>query len=453
MAKEYTVRCKNLDNEGRGEVLFNGSTFSVAGLLPGEKCTMSLVYGKKETGAKVTKILEPSALRTEPACRAFSSCGGCSLMHMKYEAELEFKQNKINSLFAEYNAEILPVIGMQNPLNYRHKIYTAFDVKRNGKHHEIIAGLYEENTRKVVKVKNCLIQNKTANHIIKTIVDTMNMTHTFPYNPETGKGTLRHVYMRVSKSTGKVMVVLVTGTEMFRTAKQFVLELTGKHPEIETVIHNVNSKKTGMVLGEKSRVLFGPGFITDTISGITFKIFEKTFYQVNPVQVEKLYEEALEMAELSEKDSVLDAYCGIGTISLLAAKKAGKVTGVEINPDSVRAAKENAEFNKLENVSFFAADASDFLQKGMAKRENPASYDVVMLDPPRSGAEPEFLTSLILSSPKKIVYVSCNPDTLKRDINILVKGGYRVQKVRPVDMFPHTSHVETVCLLSKKCPV
>lgn len=371
-------------------------------------------------------------------------------MHMKYESELEFKQKKIESLFSEYNAEILPIIGMQNPLNYRHKIYTAFDVKRNGRHHEIISGLYEENTRKVVKVKNCLIQNKTANHIIKTIVDTMNMTHTFPYNPETGKGTLRHVYMRVSRATGKVMVVLVTGTEMFRTAKQFVMELTAKHPEIETVIHNVNTKKTGMVLGENSKVLFGPGYITDTISGITFKIFEKTFYQVNPVQTEKLYGEALKMADISKKDTVLDAYCGIGTISLLAAQKAGKVTGVEINAESVRAAKENAALNKINNVSFIAADAAEFLQRAAAKRENPESYDVVLLDPPRSGAEPEFLTSLILAAPKKIIYVSCSPDTLKRDIDILVKGGYRVHAVRPVDMFPRSGHVETVVLMSRK---
>ncbi|MCQ2537112.1 MAG: 23S rRNA (uracil(1939)-C(5))-methyltransferase RlmD [Lachnospiraceae bacterium] len=447
MAKTYTVRCKELSDNGDGVVIFNNKKFDVPGVLPGEKCDIELVYRKGETKAdskaRLVKVLEPSADRVNPGCRLFGKCGACSLLHMKYEDELEFKQEKVKKLFAGLGIQQLPIIGSDKPEHYRNKVYAAFDfVKERGKV-KIVAGMYNEGTHSVTGTADCLLQNSMANSIIKTVIEAMRETGTRVYDEDTKTGTLRHCYIRVSKKTGKVMLVLVTGTPEFTAKKHFVDILTKKHPCISTIIHNVNTKKTSMVLGEKDTVIFGPGYIEDQLCGVNFRISPHSFYQVNPVQTEKLYKTAIEFAKLNQLDTVLDAYCGIGTIALSVADKCAKVIGVELNKDAVADAIKNAELNEAESVLFYEGDAGEYM------KECEESPDVVFMDPPRSGSSKEFIDALIEAGPKKIVYISCNPVTQVRDVRMLVNGGYKAVKMQAVDMFSRTPEVENIVLLEK----
>lgn len=447
MAKTYTVRCKELNENGEGIVIFNNKKFDVPGVLPGEKCDIELVYKKGETKAeskaRLVKILESSPDREKVACPLFGKCGACSLLHVKYEDELKFKQKKVADLFKDINVQQLPIIGSEKPEHYRNKVYAAFDfVKDKGKT-RIVAGMYNEGTHSVTGTADCLLQHSTANAIVKTIIDVMRVTGTKAYDEDTKTGTLRHCYIRVSEKTGKVMLVLVTGTPEFTTKKFFVDTLTKKHPCISTIIHNVNSKKTSMVLGDKDTVLYGPGFIEDKLCGVNFKISPHSFYQVNPKQTEKLYKTAIDFAGLKPLDNVLDAYCGIGTIALSAADKCARVTGVELNKDAVRDAAVNAALNQVESAVFIEGDAGEFM---VECEEKP---DVVFMDPPRSGSSEVFLKALIEAEPKKIVYVSCNPVTQVRDVRMLVKNGYKAVKMQAVDMFSRTPEVENIILLER----
>ncbi len=446
MSKQYTVRCKELLPSGNGLVTFNNSKFEVSGVLPGEKCNIELVHKKEETGARVTEIIEPSKDRIPVRCPAYDRCGGCNMLHMAYETEISFKEEKIKKLYQDINVTQLPIIKNDNPEHYRNKIYATFGFEKRGRGDiRQIAGMFEENTRKVVHCTDCLIQNSIANSIIKTVLDVMRITGTRSYDPDTRTGVLRHVYIRVAQKTGKVMLVLVTGVPEFKDKTRFVQTLTKKHPCIETIIHNVNPGKTGMILGNKDTVIYGKGFIFDELCGCTFKISPKSFYQVNPRQTEKLYKTAVDLADLKPSDTVIDAYSGIGTISLMAAKKAGKVIGIEVNPDAVKDAIENAKINDATNVEFLKGDAGDFL----LETSNSTNPDVIFMDPPRSGSDEKFLEAVCKASPSRIVYISCNPETQVRDVKYLMEHGYAPKTLQPVDMFSRTGHVETVALLSK----
>ncbi len=448
MGKTYRVGCKALDEYGRGRVTFNNKPFDVPYLLPGEKGTIELVYKAKETTARLVEVDTASKDRVKPECPVYESCGGCQLMHMKYEAQLAWKQQRIEELFPEEKEKglIRPIISMEQPYDYRYKVYASFSTGKRG---ELIAGIYEEDSHKVVKTDNCRIQNALANRIIKAIVEMMKKTKTPAYNEDRGTGVLRHVYIRVGEKTGQVMVVLVTGSEEFREKNKFVQELKRQFPEITTIIHNVNGGKTSMVLGKKETVLFGSGTMEDELCGCRFEISSQSFYQVNPVQTEKLYNTAVDMAGLSGKEIVLDAYCGIGTISLVAAKKAKEVLGVEVNKTAISDAVKNAKKNHCTNARFVAADAGEFMVK-LAQEAAPSEKpEVVFLDPPRSGSDQKFLSSLVKLSPKKVVYISCNPVTQKRDVDYLKKQGYEVKAVQAVDCFCHTWHVENIILLQK----
>ncbi len=446
MAKQYTVRCKELLPSGDGLVIFNNSKFEVSGVLPGEKCTIELVYKKEGTGARLVEILEPSKDRIAIRCPVYDRCGGCNLLHMDYDTEVAFKEEKVRKLYQDLNAAQLPIIRNEAPEHYRNKIYATFSFEKRGRGDiRQIAGMFEENTRRVVNCTDCLIQNSIANAIIKTILDLMRLTGTRSYDPDTKTGVLRHAYIRVAQKTGKVMLVLVTGCPEFKDKTRFVQTLTKKHPCIETIIHNVNPGKTGMILGNKDNVIFGKGYITDELCGCTFKISPRSFYQVNPKQTEKLYTEAINLAEIKPTDVVIDAYSGIGTISLVAARKAGRVVGIEVNPDAVRDAKENAKINDITNVEFLLGDAGDYLEKE-GEKVNP---DVIFMDPPRSGSDEKFLSAVCKTAPSRIVYISCNPETQVRDIKYLEQHGYKAETIRPVDMFSRTGHVETVALMSK----
>ncbi len=447
MGKKYRVGCKGLDEFGKGRIVFNNRPFSVPYMLPGEKGEIELVFHAKETGAKLVSLDKTSEERVAPGCSVYESCGGCQVMHLNYQAQLAWKQQKIEELFPEEKARgvIAPIVSMEEPWNYRHKIYASFS---NGRKGEVIAGIYEENSHRVVKTEQCRIQHPLANEMIACIAGIMRKKHIPAYNEDQGKGVLRHVYIRIGEKTGQVMVVLVTGSREFKEKNIFVEELRKKFPQITTIIHNINSAKTSMVLGKKETVLYGSGTIEDELCGLKFEISSQSFYQVNPVQTEKLYKTAVEFAGLTGTETVLDAYCGIGTISMVAAQKAKEVVGVELNEAACIDAGKNARKNDCRKVRFVAADASDYMVQ-LASDKTAVKPEVVFMDPPRGGSDARFINSVAKLAPKKVVYISCNPVTQKADIELFKKKGYRVVKMQAVDCFCHTWHVECVVLMSR----
>lgn len=376
-------------------------------------------------------------------CPVAKKCGGCQYQGWPYEKQLREKEIKVKSLFKGI-CPVHPIQGMEKPYHYRNKVHAVFDRDRKG---NPISGVYEMGSHRVVPVESCLIEDEKADEIIGTIRGMLKSFKIRTYDEDTGYGLLRHVLVKRGFSTGEIMVVLVTASPVFPSKNNFVKALRAKHPEITTIIQNVNGRGTSAVLGNQEHVLYGKGYIEDVLMGLRFRISAKSFYQINPVQTAVLYGKAMELAALSKKETVIDAYCGIGTIGLIAAKNAREVIGVELNKDAVRDAIGNARGNHIENARFFAADAGEFLVD-MANQGMHA--DVVFMDPPRSGSTEVFLDSVAKLSPKRIVYISCNPETQTRDIRYLLKKGYRPQGIWTVDMFPMTDEIETVCLLSNR---
>lgn len=376
-------------------------------------------------------------------CKITKKCGGCQFQGMAYQEQLKRKQKQEEKLLGRF-CKVNPIIGMDQPYYYRNKVHAVFGRDRKG---NIISGTYREGTHQVVAVEDCLIEDEKSQEIIRTIRGMLKSFKMKTYDEDTGYGLLRHVLVRRGFTTGEIMVVLVLGSPILPSKNNFVKALRKEHPEITTVVLNVNDKKTSMVLGEKEKTIYGPGYIRDVLCGCTFRISPKSFYQVNPVQTEVLYQTAIRFADLSGKETVIDAYCGIGTIGLIAAKHAKKVIGVELNQDAVRDARMNAKENSITNVRIYQGDAGRFMVE-MAEEKQKA--DVVFMDPPRAGSDERFLSSVVRLAPKKVVYVSCNPQTLARDLKYLVKQGYEVRKIQPVDMFPFCDHCETVCFLTRK---
>ena len=376
-------------------------------------------------------------------CTVSKKCGSCQYQGISYKEQLAVKQKKMNKLLKKF-ANVKPIIGMENPFYYRNKVHAVFDRDRKG---NIICGTYESKTHKVVPVEECLIEDKISQEIIRTIRDMLKSFKIKTYDEDTGYGLLRHVLVRRGFSTGEIMVVLVAASPIFPSKNNFVKALRKKYPQITTVVLNVNDKKTSMVLGERDIVLYGKGFIRDNLCGCSFRISPQSFYQVNPVQTEILYKTAIEYAGLGRKETVIDASCGIGTIGLVAAGKATNVIGVELNPDAVHDAKINARENKITNTRFYQGDAGEFMEK-MAEEGERA--DVVFMDPPRTGSDKKFMSSVIKLAPSRIVYISCGPESLARDLEYFTEHGYTVRKIQPVDMFSFTDHCENVVLLRRK---
>ncbi len=377
-------------------------------------------------------------------CPVYRKCGGCQLQNLDYQRQLRWKQDRCEKLLGEFG-KIEPILGMEQPYHYRNKVQAAF--ARDRRSGRILSGVYQSSTHRIVPVDSCLTEDETADAIIVSIRKLLKAFKLTAYDEVAGRGFLRHVLVKRGFCTGEIMVVLVTGTPVFTAKKHFVQVLLTLHPEITTIIQNVNDKYTSMVLGQSEKVLYGPGTITDVLCGCKFRISSKSFYQINPVQTEALYGKAMEFAGPTGKEKVLDAYCGIGTIGIIAAKRgAGEVTGVEVNRDAVKDAIANARENKVKNIYFHCADAGEFMEEMAAEGER---CGVVFMDPPRAGASGEFLRALCSMGPERVVYISCNPETLARDLKYLRANHYRVEKIQPVDMFPHTQHIETVCLLSK----
>ena len=387
-----------------------------------------------------------SNLKTNPgACLLAKKCGGCQLQNMTYPRQLKWKQARSEILLKKYG-KVKKIIGMENPYHYRNKVQAAFGRTRSGK---IISGVYQSGSHRIVNVDSCMTEDETADRII---VDIRNLLPSFKilvYDEDKGTGFLRHVLVKRGFSSGEVMVVIVGASSYFPMKKKFAKKLLEIHPEITTIILNINPKDTNLVLGETEEILYGKGYIEDTLCGLNFAVSAKSFYQINPVQCEKLYGKAMKYARLDRNTTVIDAYCGIGTIGLVASRYAGNVIGVELNPDAVRDAVSNAKRNGADNARFYCADAGEFME---AMAEEGESADVVFMDPPRSGSSRKFIASMLKMKPERIVYISCNPETLARDLRYITAGGYKVEEITPVDMFPHTNHIETVVLLSQQKP-
>ncbi len=374
-------------------------------------------------------------------CPYRKKCGGCQLQNLPYNRQLSFKQVKVIKLLGRYH-HVSEIIGMENPYHYRNKVQAAFGQRKG----EIISGVYQSSTHNIVSVDSCMIEDQKADEIIVTIRKLLKSFKLTAFNDITMKGFLRHVLIKRGFSSGQIMVVLVTATSDFPKESQFVNALISRHPEITTIVQNTNNKRTSLVLGEKSRILFGNGYIEENLCSLRFKISPKAFYQINPTQTEVLYGKAMEFANFNGTEKVLDAYCGTGTIGLIASKSAKNVIGVELNPDAVQDALDNAKLNGVENIEFFCDDAGKYMVRAARRGER---FDVVIMDPPRAGASLEFLRSLVVLAPEKVVYISCNPETQARDLSFLTRKGYKVRRIQPVDMFPHTEHVETVALLEQ----
>ena len=396
-----------------------------------------------EKDNKDKKIKPHMESKSNNVCPYAKKCGSCSFQGVSYEQQLATKQKEIKKLLGSYG-KISPIIGMKNPYHYRNKVHAVFGRLRNG---TVVSGVYQAGTHKIVDIEACQIEDEISSKIIRDIHGLLRSFRIKTYDEDTGYGLLRHVLIRRGFTSGEVMVVLVLGSPILPSKNNFVKALRKLHPEITTVVINVNDKKTSMVLGERNITVYGKGYIEDTLCGCTFCISPSSFYQVNPIQTEILYKTAMEFAGLSGQERVVDAYSGIGTIGIVAAKQAKEVICVELNPEAVRDARTNAKRNELKNVSFYQKDAGEFLVQMASQGEK---VDVVFMDPPRSGSDEAFLSSVATMAPKKVVYISCNPQTQARDLKYLTKKGYRVEQIQPVDMFPFTEHVETVCLLSKK---
>lgn len=375
-------------------------------------------------------------------CPVQKKCGGCQLLEVPYGEQLRQKQKQVEKLLGPY-CKVEKILGMEEPFHYRNKVHAVFGHRKDG---TVISGTYQEGTHFIVPVDECMIEDPKADAIIRDIRDLLKSFKIKTYNEDTGYGLFRHALIRTGFHSGEVMVVLVLGSPILPSKNNFVKALRKLHPEITTIVLNVNSQKTSMILGEKETVLYGKGYIEDTLCGLTFRISSKSFYQVNPRQTEVLYSKAIQLAGLTGRERMIDAYCGIGTIGLIASSQAGEVIGVEQNPDAVKDAISNAKRNGVKNIRFYRNDAGKFMTELAQASE---TVDVVFMDPPRAGSDEAFLTSLVTLRPKKVVYISCNPVTLERDLKFLTKRGYQAKVACPVDMFPMCSNIESICLLER----
>ena len=434
----------DLSSEGKGVVKYHNDIIFVDGLFPNEEADIEIMYHRAGVYfGKVKKLYNLSEDRIQPRCKICTSCGGCQYQQLNYQAQLKYKTKRVKEALtriAKVKTKVLPCLGMDDPYNYRNKIQVPFNKDKNGK---VKFGFYKENSHIIMPIKECAIEDKRAAPIlwdIKLLLEEMNIP---VYNEDSGKGILRYVLIRTSHHYKELMVVLVTTVLNFPGQRNFINELVNRHPEITTIVENVNNRHTNVILGNQEKVLFGPGHIKDDILGLTFEISASSFFQVNPVQVEKLYSSALNLIDFNKKETVLDAYSGVGTIGLIAAKNAKKVISVEINKSAHKNAVENAKRNGVDNIEFVCADAGEYISK------SNEDIDVLIMDPPRSGSDERFLSTVMDKRIKKIIYISCNPETLARDISYL-SPLYEVDYAQPVDMFPMTAHVETVVELYRK---
>lgn len=396
---------------------------------------------KKTTDREIKSNDHGEGAKKRSLCPVSKKCGCCQYIDMPYSEQLKRKQREMQTLLGKF-CRVYPITGMKDPFHYRNKVHAVFGCRKG----EVISGVYEEKTHNIVSVDRCLIEDEKADEIIGTIRGMLKSFRIRTYDEDTGCGLLRHVLIRRGFTSGEIMVVLVTASPVFPSKNNFVKALRKKHPEITTIVQNINDRGTSMVLGDKEHVLYGKGYIEDTLCGKKFRISSRSFYQINSVQTERLYAKAIELAGLTGKETVLDAYCGIGTIGIIAAEKAARVIGVELNKDAFYDAIQNARLNNVKNIRFYNSDATRFM---LQMAEQGACADVVLMDPPRSGSTPEFIRAVRAVNARRVIYVSCGPDTLARDLEVFAGHGYQAEGAWPYDMFPETGHVETIVALHR----
>ncbi len=447
---EYIADIIGIGHEGEGVGRVDGFTLFIQGALPGEKVRAKVLKLKKQFGyAKLLEVLVPSADRVEPPCAVYKQCGGCQLQHLSYEGQLVWKrQSVVDSLerIGKLNMDgitVHPTLGMSDPWNYRNKAQVPLGNSEGG----LVAGFYATGSHRIIDMKECLIQHDDTNAIVQEVRRIAGRLGVTAYDEERGLGLLRHVMVRVGFSIREIMVVLVVNGDKLPHERELIEGIVAVVPGVASICMNVNREKTNVIFGRKTKVLWGAEVIYDSIGDVRFAISAGSFYQVNPVQTEVLYGKALAYAELTGEETVIDAYCGIGTISLFLAQQAKQVYGVEIVPEAIEDARKNAELNGISNVEFVVGAAEEVMPRW---QEQGVRGDVVVVDPPRKGCDQALLDAIIAMQPERVVYVSCNPATLARDLRVLEDGGYRTVEVQPVDMFPHTTHIESVCSLIYK---
>ena len=448
IGKLYDVTIEDLSHDGLGIARVDGFLVFVKNALPSERVIARITHAKKNYAhAEAIDKIKITADRIEPPCPLFEACGGCQIQHMTYASQLEFKKSIVIRNMQKFakieNPPILDVIGMADPWRYRNKTQVPFGRSTDG---EIVAGFYKSRSHEIIDMPSCLVQTETADAIVASIKKLACKFGIEPYNESQHEGVLRHVVIRVGFKTDQIMVIFVTRTPDLPHQKELCQHLVDQFPAIKSIVHHVNPKVTNVILGEISKTIYGEDYITDTLDGLEFLISARSFYQVNPVQTEVLYKLVVDYANIGENDVVFDAYCGIGTITLFLARVAKSVYGVEIVPDAIRDARENARINGLDHVSFEVGKSEVVIPRLISEGVVP---DVIVVDPPRKGCDMVLLEAIIGAKPERVVYVSCDSATLARDVKILEDGGYKLEVVQPVDMFPQTSHTEAIALLIK----
>ena len=455
--KEYIVDIIDNGFEGEGIAKIDGYTIFINGAIKGEKCKTLIVKVTKSHGyGKIIEIIEKSNDRVEADCATYKRCGGCNLRHIKYNKTLEMKRDVVQNLVNKTLKNKITVnntIGMDKPYYYRNKAQYPFGINKNG---EKVFGIFAQRTHEIIEIQECKIQNPISEKIAREVISFIRKNNISVYNEETGEGLFRHLIVKVGIKTNEVMCVIVLNGEKFEKEQEFVKVLLDKFNKddknefkIKTIVKNINTKNTNVILGDKNIVLYGDGYINDKLGNYTFKISPMSFYQTNPVQTEVLYNKAIEAAKLKKSDVVLDLYCGIGTIGIYASSFVDKVYGIEIVEQAIEDAKENARINNIENIKF-RCGAVEAILEDLIKEENIAP-NIVFVDPPRRGLDKNTVDNILKLKPEKVIYISCNPATMVRDINMM-EAKYEIKEIQPVDMFPYTSHVEVCALLElKKC--
>ena len=442
--RKVEVKCFELNELGQGLVKIDGKVEAVSNLLPKEEAIVEINNDYKYQRVKIVRILKASPLRQEPKCDIYQKCGGCQLLHLNYESQIKFKRDYVINAFKQYkvNLKIDEIIRADKISDYRNKMQVAYRYKDN----QIIYGFYEEDTHRVIPMTKCLVQTGIQNEIAKYVQTIMVKMKLPPYHEDKRTGLIRFVLVKEAFKTSQVMVIVVTNGDIFPGRSEFVKHLRTKFPEITTIVQNINTRQTSIILGDQERILYGPGYIEDYLCNIKFKISSKTFFQINPAQTEKLYSKVIEYAKFSGQETIIDAYCGVGTIGLILANYVNYVIGVESNKQSVSNAVENARENKIKNIQFICDDATEFIER-FAKEKR--QIDALIMDPPRSGSTERFLNAVLLLKPNKVIYVSCEAKTLARDLQVITKQ-YEIKNTAIVDMFVGTYHVESISLLERR---
>lgn len=446
--QEYIVEIVDNGFEGEGIAKINNFTIFIPNALKGEKIKILVVKVlKSHAFGKILEILEASKYRTKVDCKTYKRCGGCDLRHIEYDETLKMKQNAVQSLVnktLKNKIKVQETLGMEKPYYYRNKAQYPVGIGKDGK---ATIGVFANRTHEIIPIQECLIQNKKSQELAKFIVDFINSNQISIYNEKEQKGLIRHIVTKVGIRTNEIMCVIVINGRKIPNEKELVDQILKKFPEVKTIIKNINTKNTNVVMGKENISLYGEGYINDILGEYEFKISPNSFYQVNPIQAEKLYELGVQAAHITKNDVVFDLYCGIGTISLFMAKYAKKVYGIEIVEDAVKDANINSKINNIKNTEFIAGDVEKVLDNLINVRN--IIPDIIMVDPPRKGLDNKSIENILKIVPKKLIYISCNPATLVRDLS-KIEGKYEILSIKPVDMFPFSKHIECVAVLQLK---